>query len=77
MCHNKFNMREPLSTSERETLDRNRNCLSKLTWASREEARAAISYARWQYGESSSRPHEYLCKYCQKWHLARDYRDAN
>lgn len=70
-------MTEPLSTEEREALDRDRNCLSKLTWSSEEQARAAISYTQWQYGSEGSKPHSYRCKFCSKWHLARDYRDAD
>ena len=33
--------------------DRERSCLEKLTWESREQARAAIAYASWQYGPGS------------------------
>ncbi len=46
-------------------------CLSKLTWQTRELAEAAAIYAVWQHGESGGALRAYLCRYCHKWHLAR------
>ncbi len=70
-------MNEPLSTEQREAIDKDRNCMSKLTWATEEQARAAASYAKWQYGGDDSKPRPYRCRHCLKWHLSRDYRDAD
>jgi len=50
---------------------RQRDCLQKLTWATRELAEAAIAYAGWQYGDGDARPKPYHCRFCDKWHLAR------
>jgi hypothetical protein len=56
--------------SEAEEADRVKNCLGKMTWATKELAAAASSYAQWQYGGNSGRIKPYRCKYCDKWHLA-------
>jgi hypothetical protein len=60
-----------MTTSERE----HDICHQKLTWATRDEALAAAAYARWQYGDGSSRPRPYQCRMCGKWHLARHIDD--
>lgn len=49
---------------------RARDCLDKLTWVSKEAAEAAAIYARWQYGDSQTKPTPYHCRHCGKWHLA-------
>lgn len=50
---------------------RQRDCLGKLTWATRELAEAAVAYAGWQYGGQNGRPAPYRCEFCKQWHLAR------
>lgn len=62
-----------LMTEEQRQIDRQKNCLDKLTWGSEEEARAAAAYSEWQRGEAKLKP--YSCKYCNKWHLARAIED--
>lgn len=53
--------------------NRDKGCLSKLSWRSEEEAAAAGTYAAYQYGQSSTRPRPYKCKDCSSWHLASSY----
>lgn len=54
---------------EHEAIQRQK-CMEKLTWKSEEEANAAIAYAVWQYGGGKLK--SYRCRYCDKWHIARD-----
>jgi hypothetical protein len=52
--------------------DRQKNCLGKLTWDTQLLAQAARAYASWQHGDNQ-RTKPYQCKYCHKWHLARQF----
>ena len=65
-----------LPLEEMNETDRQINCLQKLTWQSREEARAASAYAAYHYGDGQDRPVAYNCRHCNMWHLSRrQYRD--
>lgn len=46
-------------------------CRAKLGYDTQAATRAAISYAVWQYGGKDSDYQSYVCKYCNRWHIAR------
>ncbi len=63
----KSQLLQSLRDSSREA--RERSCLTKLTWHTRDEAIAARAYAGWQHGENNLTP--YTCRFCGYWHLSR------
>ena len=58
-----------MKASEELEVDRQKNCMDKLTWPSRELASAAAMYATWQHGDSITKSRPYECNYCSRWHL--------
>jgi len=48
-------------------------CKDKIPFKTQEEAYGAAVTAKLRYG--GDRPKVYKCKYCQYWHLAKDYKE--